>query len=454
MKINCVECSYPVGLILSNSEDDLFQVGEEVRHQALCRDCVEKRFVERQKAMMAMIAGLTLAGGAIAWLAPANYNTWLPLNLALIGIFFCLSIIPHELGHAITARLLGMKLYSVDLGVGKPMVSLRLFGTTWNIRRIPTYGQVTTARTDAYSPVRSFLTIAAGPIANLLILLLLVLIGPERLTIFADGDAGLLLGFDLFLANALVLFSSLFPSKGNSPQGRTATDGMKLLNIIRSASDPDEAERAYWYHVGTAEYRGGNYEAARNCYERILEIDRYDPHAKLGLASMHLLLGNPATAREFYLELLERPKLSAEDRASLLNEIAFADLLTGDNALLDEADRFSEEALRFSPQEGIFNGTRGGVLMLRGEIEVGLLFLRKAVDLTVRPQDRGIDLLFIAYGEYLSGNPEEEAAAREEGERLAGEHRLAVTVREFLERKRQASAFAAIRTTTDAPQIR
>lgn len=92
--------------------------------------------------------------------------------------------------------------------------------------------------------------------------------------------------------------------------------------------------------------------------------------------------------------------------------------------------------------------------MLRGEIEVGLLFLRKAVDLTVRPQDRGIDLLFIAYGEYLSGNPEEEAAAREEGERLAGEHRLAVTVREFLERKRQASAFAAIRTTTDAPQIR
>ncbi|MGE3800837.1 MAG: site-2 protease family protein [Candidatus Kapaibacterium sp.] len=440
MKINCVECNYPVGLVLSTEDDPLFQVTEEVRQRALCRECSERRYAERQKALVVLVGTFTAISGIVVWLTPSGYNGWMLLNIALAVLFIGLSILPHELGHALAAKALGMKLFGVEIGVGKELFKFCWLGTDWRVKMVPTYGVVTAAYLPYYSPFRLFLMILAGPAVNALIILALLLIGPDLLSVSDGADSGILFGFDLIFANALVLLTSIIPYRTDSPQGRVASDGMKLISIIKSLSDPYEAERGYWYEVGSVEHRYGNYVEAARAYERVIEIDRYDPHAKLSLGSVQVLIGDYERARHIFLELLNWPKMSEEDRASILNQIAFTNVLIGDDELLEEADRFSEEALQFDPAEGLFYGTRGAVLVLQGDLDQGILHLHQALDRLVRPEDCGVDLLFIAHAHYMAGEIEEATAAIEEVAELNLDYPLLTSIAVMLEKRRQTSA--------------
>ena len=440
MKINCVECNYPVGLVLSTDDDPLFQVTEEVRQRILCHDCNERRYAERQKALIVLVALFTTISGIAVWLTPSSYNRWMLLNVALTVLLIGFSILPHELGHALAARILGMKIFGVEIGVGPKLFEFRWLGTDWRVKMVPTYGIVTAAYLPRYSPFRTFLMVLAGPAVNALIIIALFLIGPEHLSVSSSVDSGILFGFDLIFANAIILLVSIIPYRTDSPQGRIASDGMKLISIIKSLSDSVETERSYWYQIGSVEYRYGNYVEAREAYKKVAAIDHYDPHAKLSLASIDLLLGNYANARELYLELLNWPKLRGEDRASILNQVAFTNLFIGSDELIEEADQFSEEALQSDLEEGLFYGTRGAVLVLQGNLDQGILHLHQALDRLVRPEDRGIDLLFIAHAHYMAGEIEEATTAIEEVAELNLDYPLLTSTAEMLEKRRQTSA--------------
>ena len=419
MKIHCVECSHPIGFVLPSRDDSLFRISEEMRERALCNECNRRRFIERQKATLILLTLFLLIGGLIAWFSPAGYNAWMLLNVGLILLFTGLFIFPHELGHVLAARLLGMKIYSVEIGVGKKLMGWKWFDATWNLHAIPSGGFVRTAETDNYRPWKSFLMILAGPGANAMLILALLLAGPDHLTIGDGAAEGAVIGYDLLFANLMLLVVSLWPYRIDSPLGKIPNDGMKLLSIIRSVADPDEAERRHWYVVAGEEMRAGNYQIAIRAYYEILRIDAFDTHAKLSLASAQLLYREIEEARKIYLELLELPDLVGEDRAAILNQLAFTNLLTRKERLLDEARHYVNEALAFDPDEGLFNGTLGSILVMQNKMEEGAVFLRKSIDLLIRPEDKAIDLFFLARIETINENKEAARALLAQAEDMA-----------------------------------
>lgn len=93
----------------------------------------------------------------------------------------------HELGHYCVAKLCGVKVLRFSIGFGRPLVSWHMFDTEWTLCPIPLGGYVrmlderetpvTAAempRTfNAQGPWRRIAIVAAGPLANLLLAVLL-----------------------------------------------------------------------------------------------------------------------------------------------------------------------------------------------------------------------------------------------------------------------------------------
>src|SRR3954466_10274879 len=50
------------------------------------------------------------------------------MNIAVIGLFTVLTIIPHELGHAMMGRAVGWRVQQVVIGVGKSLFKRRWVG--------------------------------------------------------------------------------------------------------------------------------------------------------------------------------------------------------------------------------------------------------------------------------------------------------------------------------------
>src|SRR5947209_2159217 len=68
-----------------------------------------------------------------------------------------------------------------------------------------------------------------------------------------------------------------------------------------------------------------------------------------------------------------------EFNAILLNNIAWADLLSWNQDVLGRACDFSQQAIEALPWESYVKGTRGSALVASGEVERGMILLRQAL---------------------------------------------------------------------------
>lgn len=75
--------------------------------------------------------------------------------------------------------------------------------------------------------------------------------------------------------------------------------------------------------------------------------------------------------------------------------------------LLKEADQCSEEAMKNAPWFAFIKGTRGAVLIEKGEIEEGLRLAREAMKENEDLKAKAADACIIAMGEIKKGNLEE-----------------------------------------------
>src|SRR5690606_17482112 len=90
----------------------------------------------------------------------------------------------HELGHASMAAVLGWRVCRIVIGMGKPLLRFRVAGVPVQVCRYPVGGHVVPAPRELQgAPWKSSLIFAAGPAAELLVLLVLVaLVGFDELT--------------------------------------------------------------------------------------------------------------------------------------------------------------------------------------------------------------------------------------------------------------------------------
>jgi len=147
--------------------------------------------------------------------------------LFLVVVQWLLTV-PHELGHAIAARLLGYDHIRILIGAGKTLVSFELAGFYWVINAIP-FGGLTIANAPA-KPRRwkEFILVSAGLAVNAaLALAAWFYIGPGGL-FYPSGNAAKL----FFWANVVVLVENLIPRAAETPYGNTFSDGWQIWHVL------------------------------------------------------------------------------------------------------------------------------------------------------------------------------------------------------------------------------
>jgi tetratricopeptide (TPR) repeat protein len=307
-------------------------------------------------------------------------------------IFFWLGIVPHELGHALAAHLLGLRVFRIQIGFWGPILwRRRIFGTEICVTPVPG-GGLTLVGAPSFNSVgwRWALMVAAGPLANGTLAVAALCLRPG-----VSWSEQLVAPFAT--ANLLLVAVSLFPWRHATPLGLFASDGLVLLSSP-FASRETLAKRHIFYFAqeGVEQIQSKNYPAAIDWAERGLREYPTDNSIRSVLGVAQLGLDDFPTARHTFIECLNACREDLGQLALLLNNIAWTDLFADDPSLLGEADRYSEEALRIAPWLSWAQGTRGMALVEFGHLEEGIELLKKALAGNPDPQSKACNACCLA----------------------------------------------------------
>lgn len=383
----CSVCGFP------SPRANLFREGVCLR----CSDEVEAR---HHRSHMALYAGLLLVG--LAFVGLTGDGWWL-VNLGLLYPLMVLLVAPHELGHALAARLLGVETAAVLLGVGPRVGSFRLLGAPWSVHR-NLYRGLTVLLPAPGERVRPFLILLAGPAVNLLAAAIAV-------PFVASWDhESLFTGFApatvWVLANLFLLLGSLNPA---SAAGGFPSDGMQMLQLLRGPRFTPEALPVLTigtavHHLATAGLR----DEALGLLERGLAAHPESPSLHAWRNALLLRAERWEEAVEGLLRELELPEPASGQRAMSLNNLAWARLHQG---RLDEALALSEEALALDPDSPWYLGTRGCALARAGRADEACEHLERALRLHTDRRALAADFAHLALAEETRGRAEEAEVA-------------------------------------------
>jgi tetratricopeptide (TPR) repeat protein len=375
----------------------------------LCPECWSKQYIAMSKMSFSLI-GIAFVGGLIIhYFDPSNFLAALLINVVLLYIFMLTTVVPHELGHAIAGRLLGYKVFRVIIGYGKVLFKRRFLGWEWEFRPFPIGGVTVIAiRSSRFYRLRRFVMLLAGPLVNVIFIVLLFWILPKGGSLSSYSLQGVAPALDFFLANAVLLGLNLWPYKITTAAGVTENDGLALITIPFSKRKKIEEHLSAYYFLASHDLsRQKQYvQAIRVCEEGLgLYPDAVPLRMQLGI--VFLALNEFEKARASFTELLTRKDIKPGQKMIILNNIAYTNLLSGRTDLTEEANRYSEEAYKNIPWVPAVKGTRGAVLVETGRVDEGLVLLREAFDAYSEPEGKALNAAHIALGEKLRGNTEE-----------------------------------------------
>jgi hypothetical protein len=372
-------------------------------------------------SVIALVVVIGLLAGAVMRLG--QHVDWegtclVVLKILLFCVFFVLMFVPHELGHALCARFLGWRLFAVHLGMGPSVGRFRLRGCQFVLGAIPSGGLALMApRAVGFFRLKYFLIILAGPLANAVVFaLVFTFVGPGQISVDRFGDSPPLAL--LAIANLCLIFVTLIPLRLMMQYGQVrrlvASDGLALLTIPFMRRDV-----ALQYHADCFRLEGAEcqekraYEEARAWYLQGLQHYPDDVNCRFLLGYALLFLKDFQGARNEWLQVLGHDNLLPGVSALLMNNVAWVDLMLGGEANLDEADRFSREAVSQESWHPAYQGTRGSVLIETGRVDKGLRLVRRALARADDSHVKALQACAIALGEIKNGHLEEAHAARD-----------------------------------------
>jgi len=372
--------------------------------RTLCLACwSQRRHAFEGWYQIAVIIG-GIIGYILLWSNPWSVAGRFLTVFFLVDLFLVLSIVPHELGHAIAGRLLGWRVFAIVIGVGKQVFKFRLFGIIFSFRWLPICGITQLAPMDTrWFRLKRFFVYLAGPAINASIAAAILLIWWDSWR--DSGFWGLPRPARICIwANLWIMAANLWPFQSkilNRP-----SDGKQLLKTFsKGQKDAEELQ------------------AARFAIEAMLRRDEYMDNEGarewcnkgLALFPQNLLLLNVSgvlcldqhdfsRAREIFLQLLPRETKPNGTRYIILNNIAYADALIGDSGLLPEADTYSKEAYAAVPWIPSITGTRGTVLVAMGQIEAGIKLLKESFERAWSPRSKAENACHLAMAYARLGN--------------------------------------------------
>jgi Flp pilus assembly protein TadD len=363
--------------------------------KVMCPSCWVGWKNSRRLRGLVILAIFGLLGLVLHWVAPDNLAGQLLMNFFLFWVFTVLTILPHELGHALTGRALGWNVHQIVVGVGKSLFKARWAGMLFDFRSLPVAAVTYVAPNDTrWLRPKWFLIILAGPLVNLVMALVVIVsyrggLWPLDLR-FMPTPARIFVW-----ANAFVLLVNLLPWQSKA-LGQL-TDGAQLLQLLSFSKKSIARLQAlrYTFEAMASRERGDD-AAARSWCDKGLALFPEDARL-LNLSAITCLdEAKFEQAREMFLKLLKDDRLRRNERAIYLNNLAYADALSGNPARLAEADAYSRDAYALLPWVAAVVGTRGTVLVALGKFEEGLPLLQKSMEDAHAPRNKADNACHIA----------------------------------------------------------
>jgi len=328
-------------------------------------------------------------------------------TVAFVALLF-LSIAIHEFGHALAGFMGGFEVMIVAIGKGQQLASFRLGNLRVRLHPFPIAGQcVIGLRSSPYSQHRHIAGVLAGPLANGLVALSVILSQTHNPT--WNGFAEI---------NILFFIGNLIPFSLQEKSRPLASDGLRIHQILSDPAHQAALLRESYFGVTFSTLRSER--QTRRASEIADEGVREVPESIVLKINQSIALmdeGSNEEARRVLLAVIEDPKTTDAHRALSMNNLAWNDLLAERPDLLDEADRLSEAALRMQGWKSEYLGTRGGVLVSLGRASEGIPLLHQAFNRNP-PQSKALNACHLSMAFKMQGNMPESRRYEELAGRL------------------------------------
>jgi tetratricopeptide (TPR) repeat protein len=370
-----------------------------------CPPCWKRRDEANERIYLITYVCLGVLGIVLA--AMNSHWGFLLLTFFLFHVFGILGTLPHELGHAFAARALNLHVFQVVVGVGKRLFECRIVGVLVEFRTIPYGGFTLALPLDAqHFRIRHFVYALAGPVANLVVaLIVLAVVGWDRIADFRPHEKISPWSL-LFASNALIFLSNLVPRAYPSATGWTVSDGLHLIrSLTLKKEDVDHLRAAAFAMHWSAAREKGDMRSATAWIDRGLQEFPQDRPLRTSHGINLLEAGRFDEARAQFEKLLH--DTDADDiacRALLMSNIAYVDALIATNDFLQEADEYSEHALKVFPWSAAIKGTRGTVFVQRGQLPDGIALLQHSLAEAEERWGRAQNACLLTMAEARRGN--------------------------------------------------
>jgi tetratricopeptide (TPR) repeat protein len=217
---------------------------------------------------------LPIVGFACLALHPTSFPflICLSLNILIFYLISILMIIPHELGHAVVAYLLGMKIIKIVIGRGRTLAAFQFIGMFWEINQFPTIGMtVFSERSTRFYRLRLFLVIIFGPLTHFLMILVARQF-PQDSFLSYFPEIYIFPGLIFYIVNVLMIFNNLFPRFVKSEEKVIPNDGLQILKLpFLSNQEIIQRVTLSYIREGQEWNSRGNYKKSLKIFSQIIQ---------------------------------------------------------------------------------------------------------------------------------------------------------------------------------------
>lgn len=302
------------------------------------------------------------------------------LNFLSIMVFTKIGVILHEIGHLLFAKIVKGQPRRLILGNGHEVTRFKLLNIKVVINT-PFRGgfAFATFKNQSFLKWRYLFFVSGGFLSNLILVFLIYQLFGFNLDSLS-GEYGVDPATAFIFSNLILIILTLIPYKVTYLGIKMPNDGQNMLMLpfkkldkLKERINTNDLLDAYEY------FEAKDYDKAIKIYESYLKTDISQLIVKINLSVMYLKKGDYLKSLDTLnsiTELLDDKKNKGY-KALVDNNKAWLYLIIID---IDNADRCSKIAIDLVPKEKNFQGTRGSVLIEKGEIEQGINMLTTLVD--------------------------------------------------------------------------
>lgn len=330
-----------------------------------------------------VFAGLGVLGGN------ETLSGWTLLNLLLWPPMTLASIAFHEAGHAVAALLVGLQVGRIELGIGRRLGRWTRGGVKLVLSTLPFGGRTFVGGKNLTRP-RLAAVVIAGPLASAAL---------AALAFAASRPGGFSVNRDFAIIELAAPFNGWLTLLNLLPwsAGLYRSDGLLLLKL---PFEPESTFRDSGAIPSLIEFTDavaeGDLERASTAIGEAKAIAPAARSVRYSEATLDLLLAKFDEARAELVSLLADPESLPAERLPTVSNIAWANFSLRRPELIEEADRYSHEALSGARNEPAFLSTRGAVLFWKGDHHAAVELLDRAWFLNSSPAMRGYNSALLA----------------------------------------------------------